>query len=122
MNCSIFEKCREYDIEFNSKLLIGKFPNTYTFTKNLAENLVNQEFKKGGLPTAIVRPGIVSTSLREPFCGWFDSITSIMGGFVSVVSGLARHSLANPNITTDYIPVDIVANTCIAAATNSINK
>ena len=99
-----------------------EFPNTYTFTKNLAENLVNREFNRGGLKTTIVRLGIVSTSIREPFCGWFDSLTSIAGGALLIGSGLARHSLAKPDITADAIPVDIVANTCIAAAWNTINK
>jgi fatty acyl-CoA reductase len=102
--------------------LIGKFPNTYTFTKNLAENLVKREFNKGGLPTTIVRPGIVFSSLREPFCGWFDSITSVAGGLLLIGTGLAQHSLVNSDITADATPVDIVANTCIAAASNTITK
>jgi nucleoside-diphosphate-sugar epimerase len=88
----------------------------------LAENLVKREFNKGGLPTTIVRPGIVFSSLREPFCGWFDSITNIMGGYLFVASGLARHSKINSDITEDTTPVDIVANTCIAAASNTITK
>ena len=41
------EKCKQY---------IGDHPNTYTFTKNLSENLLMMEMK--GLPTAIVRPSI----------------------------------------------------------------
>jgi len=84
--------------------------------------LVKCEYKKGALPTTIVRPGIVSTSIREPFCGWFDSITSIAGGFLLCGSGIARTTLANMDITADAIPVDIVANTCIAAAWNTMTN
>lgn len=36
--------------------LIGKRPNTYTFTKALAENMLMKE--SGNLPVAIVRPSI----------------------------------------------------------------
>lgn len=36
--------------------LIGKRPNTYTFTKALAEHMLMEE--SGNLPVAIVRPSI----------------------------------------------------------------
>ena len=45
--------------------LLGKRPNTYTFTKALAEHLVQQE--AGSLNVAIVRPSIVGASWKEPF-------------------------------------------------------
>ena len=44
--------------------LLEERPNTYTFTKSLAESLV---FKLGhDLPIAVFRPSIVGASLREP--------------------------------------------------------
>lgn len=45
--------------------LIGKRPNTYTYTKALAEYLVQQE--AGDLNVAIIRPSIVGASWKEPF-------------------------------------------------------
>lgn len=36
--------------------LLGKFPNTYTYTKALAEQVLQQE--AGGLPLCIFRPGV----------------------------------------------------------------
>lgn len=45
--------------------LIGDRPNTYTYTKALAEYLVQQEC--GNLNVAIVRPSIVGASWMEPF-------------------------------------------------------
>lgn len=45
--------------------LIGQRPNTYTYTKALAEYLVQQE--AGDLNVAIVRPSIVGASWKEPF-------------------------------------------------------
>lgn len=45
--------------------LIRQHPNTYTYTKALAEYLVQQE--AGHLNVAIVRPSIVGASWKEPF-------------------------------------------------------
>ena len=48
-----------------TKPLIDKFPNTYTFTKSLAEHLIQKESEN--LPFMIVRPSIVSSSISDPF-------------------------------------------------------
>ena len=45
-------------------LLLKDYPNTYTFTKGLAEHLVNEEAKS--LPTTIVRPAIVGNCYQDP--------------------------------------------------------
>jgi alcohol-forming fatty acyl-CoA reductase len=45
-------------------------PNTYTFTKALAEQIVD-DFKTE-LPLLIFRPSIVISSMKEPFPGWID--------------------------------------------------
>jgi fatty acyl-CoA reductase len=63
MDESTLNKCSEF-------LMDGR-PNTYTFTKAVAEHCVN-EFR-GQLPVAIARPSIVTASLKEPFPGWLDS-------------------------------------------------
>lgn len=44
--------------------LIGSRPNTYTYTKAMAESLLLEEAQ--GLPIAIVRPSIVGASWEEP--------------------------------------------------------
>ena len=45
--------------------LIDKYPNTYTFTKALAEHLIKKESEN--IPIMIVRPSIVSSSISDPF-------------------------------------------------------
>ena len=45
--------------------LIGTRPNTYTYTKALAEYVVQQEQDK--LNIGIIRPSIVGASWQEPF-------------------------------------------------------
>ena len=47
---------QEKKTEPETKAYIGEHPNTYTFTKQLAENLILKEMT--GLPTGIVRPSI----------------------------------------------------------------
>lgn len=51
---------------FTSKLL-GPHPNTYTYTKRLAEVLVERQYPT--LPVCIVRPSIVSPAYLEPVPG-----------------------------------------------------
>lgn len=47
-----------------TRKLIEPRPNTYTFTKAIAESLIVEEC--GSLPCAIVRPSIVGASWQEP--------------------------------------------------------
>ena len=44
--------------------LIGKRPNTYTFTKSLAEHVLLQE--ADNIPIAIFRPSIIGAAWKEP--------------------------------------------------------
>jgi len=98
------------------------FPNTYTLTKNLAENLVKYEVTKSKLIAAIVRPGIVSPSYKDPSRGWVDSLNGISGAVLMAAVGLARTGRGDLDARVDPIPVDIVANTCIAAAWAAATK
>uniref|UniRef100_A0A6I8RGU7 Fatty acyl-CoA reductase n=1 Tax=Xenopus tropicalis TaxID=8364 RepID=A0A6I8RGU7_XENTR len=79
--------------------LIGDRPNTYTYTKALAEYVVQQEGSK--LNIAIVRPSIVGASWKEPF---------------PAGKGILRTMRASNNAVADLIPVDVVVNTTLAAA------
>ena len=67
--------------------LIGSRPNTYTYTKAMAEALLIEEAQD--LPVAIVRPSIVGASWEEPvpvsgraclwlLCGWTYTYTKAM--------------------------------------------
>lgn len=55
------------------KTLMGVQPNTYTYTKRLAEIYLRDEYAKG-FPVVIVRPSIVLPSFQEPVVGWVDSL------------------------------------------------
>ncbi|KAM3609502.1 uncharacterized protein V6R79_015928 [Siganus canaliculatus] len=94
--------------------LIGERPNTYTYTKALAEYLVQQE--AGDLNVAIVRPSIVGASWKEPFPGWIDNFNGPSGIFIAAGKGILRTMRASNDAVADLVPVDVVINTTLAAA------
>ncbi|XP_049636995.1 fatty acyl-CoA reductase 1 isoform X2 [Suncus etruscus] len=94
--------------------LIGDRPNTYIYTKALAEYVVQQEGAK--LNVAIVRPSIVGASWKEPFPGWIDNFNGPSGLFIAAGKGILRTMRASNNALADLVPVDIVVNTSLAAA------
>jgi hypothetical protein len=57
--------------------LLGNCPNTYTYTKALAEQLLEEQC--GTVPLAIVRPSIVTAALKEPVPGWVDNYNGATG-------------------------------------------
>jgi long-chain acyl-CoA synthetase len=95
------------------------WPNTYTFTKSLAESLIAKYISKdgAGLPIAIVRPAIVETSVAKPFRGWNEGINT--SASLSYLLGTAFRQLpSNERKRLDIIPVDAVCAgmTLISAA------
>jgi thioester reductase-like protein len=91
------------------------WPNTYTFTKSLAESLLT--IRGAGLPIVIVRPSIVETSIEAPFTGWNEGINT--SAPLSYLLGTYFRQLpSNERKRLDVIPVDMVCRgmTLIAAA------
>jgi len=91
------------------------WPNTYTFTKSLAESLIAKY--SSGLPIALIRPAIVETSVRRPFQGWNEGINT--SASLSYLLGTYFRQLpSNEHKRLDIIPVDSVCRgmTLIAAA------
>lgn len=97
----------------SAKLLEGR-PNTYTYTKAVAEHLVAQQ--EGKYPITIVRPSIVISSYKEPMPGWVDNINGISGLGALAAVGMLRTIDWDYYATSDMVPVDIVANCLICAA------
>ncbi len=91
------------------------WPNTYTFTKSLAESLIVA--RGAGMAIAVVRPAIVESSLAEPFRGWNEGINT--SASLSYLLGTYFRQLpTNERKCLDLIPVDLVARgmTLVAAA------
>ena len=91
------------------------WPNTYTFTKSLAESLLVERGE--GLPIAIVRPAIVESSTLQPFRGWNEGINT-SASLSYLLGTFFRQLPSNERKRLDVIPVDAVCRgmTLIAAA------
>lgn len=71
------ESLDDETLQILEKKILENHPNTYTFTKNLAEQIVLT--KAEDLPIAIVRPSIICAAQKEPFPGWVDNLCGITG-------------------------------------------
>lgn len=96
--------------------LIKPWPNTYSFTKCLAEHILVNDAR--GLPICIVRPSIVCGAWREPEPGWVDNKFAFTGLLLGLGLGGLRSLYAKPGMVLDFIPVDIPTNLMITAAFN----
>lgn len=90
------------------------FPNTYTFTKCLAEDLVRSQ--TGNLPAVVFRPAIVIPTAKEPVVGWIDNHFGPTGIIVGVGAGLLRVIQVDKNLCAELVPVDMCVNSMLAAA------
>jgi len=88
--------------------LIGNRPNTYTFTKALAESVLVTE--AGSLPVAIVRPSIVVAAWKEPLPGWVDNLNGPTGLIAGAGKGVLRTLHCGRDMVADLVPVDIPIN------------
>ncbi|XP_037772550.1 putative fatty acyl-CoA reductase CG5065 isoform X1 [Penaeus monodon] len=97
--------------------LVEPRPNTYTFTKALAEHLLVNDGE--GLPITIIRPSIVCGSWREPIPGWVDNLFAFTGLLVGMGKGVLRSLYVSNGIKLDFIPVDVPINLMIVSAWNT---
>ncbi len=88
------------------------WPNIYTYTKALGEQLVAAET---GMVRSIVRPSIVESALSYPFPGWNEGFTTTAPIIFLVRKGQTKIP-ANEKLILDITPVDQVASVMLAVA------
>ncbi|XP_011266457.2 putative fatty acyl-CoA reductase CG5065 isoform X1 [Camponotus floridanus] len=110
----LIEWLDENSIDFITPKLLHPHPNTYTYSKRLAETLVANEFPN--LPCSIARPSIVIPSYKEPFPGWVDNLNGPIGLLVGGGKGVIRSMHCNGNYNAEVIPVDFAINNLIIIA------
>ncbi|HUE81453.1 MAG TPA: AMP-binding protein [Pyrinomonadaceae bacterium] len=88
------------------------WPNIYTYTKALGEQLVAAET---GIVRSIVRPSIVESALAYPFPGWNEGFTTTAPIIFLVLKGQTQIP-ANDKLILDITPVDQVAAVMLAVA------
>jgi alcohol-forming fatty acyl-CoA reductase len=113
INCSNW--LNEKAMEALQKHILPPHPNTYTYTKRLAEKLCKNEYEKG-FPVCVVRPSIIIPSLKEPLVGWIDSLNGPAGLMIGAAKGVIRSMLVDGNLETEAIPLDIAINGIILIA------
>src|SRR5437870_3110751 len=88
------------------------WPNIYTYTKSLGEQLVAAETE---IVRGIVRPSIVESAKSYPFPGWNEGFTTTAPIIFMTLKG-QRQIPANPKLILDITPVDQVAAVMLAVA------
>ncbi|MGI8836684.1 MAG: AMP-binding protein, partial [Pyrinomonadaceae bacterium] len=86
------------------------WPNIYTYTKSLGEQLVAAET---GIVRSIVRPSIVESALEYPFPGWNEGFTTTAPIIFLVLKGQTQIP-ANEKLILDITPVDQVSSVMLA--------
>ena len=97
------------------KSVLRTQPNTYTYTKRLAEIMIRDEYAKG-FPVCIVRPSIIIPAYQEPLVGWVDSLNGPAGLMLGAAKGVIRSMLLDGDLETEAIPVDTAINGIILIA------
>ncbi|KAI5004029.1 hypothetical protein ZWY2020_031272 [Hordeum vulgare] len=89
------------------------WPNTYVFTKAMGEMMMG--LLPLDFPVVIIRPSIITSTLKEPLPGWMEGIKTID----SVVIGYAKQNLpfflVDLDLIMDVIPGDMVVNAMMVA-------
>lgn len=100
--------------------LLGSWPNTYTFTKAVAESVIVKE--AGDLPVGIFRPAIVISTYREPTRGWIDNMYGPTGVAAGAGTGVLRSIHCDGSIQANVVPGDLTINALIACAWDVANR
>lgn len=112
-------RCAEWmsdeTIENMQKTVLKCHPNTYTYTKRLAEIMIRDEYEKG-FPICIIRPSIVVPAFKEPLPGWVDSLNGPAGLMMGAAKGVIRSMLLDGSLNAELIPVDTAINATILIA------
>lgn len=107
-------------INIMSMKIIRPWPNTYSFTKSLCEDLIRNFGKRHN--AAIIRPSIVTGTANDPLKGWADNLYGIQGMVVGVTLGLMKVLKYEASNIGDLIPADFVVNETLAIAWNTVEN
>ncbi|CAO1365557.1 unnamed protein product [Diamesa serratosioi] len=94
--------------------LIHPWPNTYVYSKALAEDIVRRFSMI--LPISVVRPSIVIATVEDPVAGWTDNIYGLNGAIIGIAMGIIRVLNINNDVVADVIPADYVVNSILVVA------
>ena len=94
--------------------ILGPWPNTYTFTKAMAERTFKKK-RPANMSCVILRPSIITAAIREPFPGWTDTLSAAGGLSIAGASGVLGYVYGKHDNIADIIPVDYVSNAILVS-------
>jgi long-chain acyl-CoA synthetase len=92
------------------------WPNIYTYTKSLGEQLVAAE---DGIVRSIVRPSIVESAQSYPFPGWNEGFTTTAPLIFIALKGQTQIPV-NEKLILDITPVDFVASVMLSVTAEAM--
>ncbi|XP_045533620.1 putative fatty acyl-CoA reductase CG5065 isoform X2 [Pieris brassicae] len=101
----------EEQLDLIAPSLMKKHPNSYTYSKRLAEALVREAYPE--IPAVVVRPSIVTPSHKEPVPGWVDNLNGPIGLMIGAGKGVIRSMHCCGHYHAEVIPVDIAINALV---------
>ena len=119
----VYEDIKEAKLSFKEIQKVQYFPNTYTFTKCLAELFIKKEIHSDDgtnvdrIEFKIIRPSIITVSNLVPYPGWFKGFAAYLGVSALIISSVFKYSNVDNN-KINIVPVDYVCQ-IILNSTNS---
>ncbi|XP_026754349.2 fatty acyl-CoA reductase wat-like [Galleria mellonella] len=112
---NLAEQLNDETLENITPGLIKRWPNTYTFSKIVAEDLIRSNAKE--LPICLIRPPIVIASALEPSPGWLDKSCAFgaTGIIIGPGLGVIHAAIIDKDVKMNMMPVDMVNNSIIVA-------
>ncbi|CAD6995096.1 unnamed protein product, partial [Ceratitis capitata] len=110
-------------VETTNKLanvLCEAYPNTYTYTKSLAEEAVLSEGRS--LPISIFRPAIVIQTYNEPLSGWIGNYYGPSAALYAVGCGVLRVMMMKSHHRAHLVPADCCASLMLAIGWETANS
>ncbi|XP_034942280.1 fatty acyl-CoA reductase wat-like isoform X2 [Chelonus insularis] len=94
--------------------ILQGWPNTYTFTKALAEKVIRENCQN--MPVGIFRPAIIISCAEEPVPGWIDNYYGPTGVAAAAITGFLRFMRFDKKAYANMVPVDYTVNAILASA------
>lgn len=103
------------------KEILGPWPNTYTFTKSMAERSLKKK-RPQNLPVVVLRPSIIMAAIREPMIGWTDTLSAAGGLSLAGGVGVLEYIYGKKDNIADIVPVDYVSNAILVSTAIQARK
>jgi alcohol-forming fatty acyl-CoA reductase len=112
------EDCEPF--EAIARRIIQPYPNTYTYTKALSEQIVRKY--GSNLNVAVIRPSIITTTFHDPLPGYTDNLYGVNGVVTGAGVGVLRILHIDNTLKANIIPADFVVNAILGLAWFTVLK